>query len=166
MGMRTKTVKINGDFYELTAVPCDVSGAVSIELLSNVAPLIVSLMDGNTEALNHELRNSINPDKLMRMFTELINPNILKKNNEVVNNWKDEFQCKPLTLFKLGVEALRFNCEDFFTSISGFVNEKNLGQNLSETIKNLKKDGVEIPPMFSLLFQNGNETIEKETSKE
>ena len=34
MGMKTKVVKINGDIYELTAVPCNISGAVSIELLS------------------------------------------------------------------------------------------------------------------------------------
>lgn len=158
--MKTKSVKINTDIYTLTAVPCDISGAISIELFSNMAPLIVAFIDGNTEVLNKELRESINSEKLMRIFVELINPNILMKNNELVNDWKEEFQCKPLTLFKLGFEALRFNCEDFFTSISGFAKEKAVGQNWNELIQNLKKDGVEIPPVFSLLFQSGETETE------
>lgn len=159
--MKTKNVKIEKDIYTLTAVPCDVSGAISIELFSNMAPLVVAFIDGNTELLNKELRESINSKKLMRIFVELINPDILMKNNELVNDWQGEFQCRPFTLFKLGFEALRFNCEDFFTSISGFAKEKAVGQNWNEVIQNLKKDGVEIPPMFSLLFQNGE--VETET---
>lgn len=158
--MKQKNVKIGKDIYTLTAVTCDVSGAISIELFSNMAPLIVAFIDGNTEVLNKELRESINSEKLMRIFVELINPNILMKNNELVNDWKEEFQCKPLTLFKLGFEALRFNCEDFFTSISGFAKEKAVGQNWNELIQNLKKDGVEIPPVFSLLFQSGETETE------
>ena len=93
----------------------------------------------------------------MRILQELINFNLLEKNNELVADWKEEFARKPFTLFKLGYEALRFNCEDFFTFISGFVNENKIGQSLQETIQNLKKDGVEIPPLFSLLIQNGEE---------
>ena len=75
-------------------------------------------------------------------------------------DWKEYFQCKPLTLFRLGWEALRFNCEDFFTFISGFVKENNLGQSLQEIIKNLEKEGVEIPQMFSQLTPNGEEKTE------
>ena len=156
--METKTVVIGDDVYEITAVPCDVSGAISIELLSNVAPIVVAFFDGNVTAINYELRNSVVPEKLMRMFTELVNVNILKKNNEIVKNWTLEFARKPLTFFKLGIEALRFNCEDFFTSISGFVNEKSNGQDWKEIIKNLKSEGVELPPVFSLLFPVGEET--------
>lgn len=158
--MKTRTVKIDKDVYTLTAVTADISGAISIDLISNLAPLLVSFIDGNTELLNQELRNSIVSEKFMRIFMELINPKILMKNNELVNDWKEEFQCKPLTLFKLGVEALRFNCEDFFTFTSGFVKEKNLGQNWNAIIESLKKDGVEIPPVFSLLLQNGETTTE------
>jgi hypothetical protein len=163
--MKTRIVKVGKDIYELTAVTCDVSGAISIDLFSNVAPIIVSFMDGNLDLLNKELRNSINSEKLMRIFIELINVNILKKNNELVRDWKEEFACKPLTLFQLGVEALRFNCEDFFTFISGFAKEKNLGQNWKEIVKSLEKDGVEIPPMFSLLLQNGEQETEQPTQE-
>lgn len=158
--MKTRTVKIDKDIYTLTAVTADISGAISIDLISNLAPLLVSFIDGNVEVLNSELRNSIVSDKMMRIFIELINPNVLMKNNELVKDWKEEFQCKPLTLFKLGTEALRFNCEDFFTFTSGFVKEKNLGQNWNVVIENLKKDGVEIPPVLSLLLQNGETTTE------
>ena len=156
--METKTVVIDNDVYELTAVPCDISGAISIELLSNFAPIIVSFFDGNVMAINSELRNSFSSEKIMRMCTELINVNVLKKNNEIVKNWKLEFARKPLTFFKLGIEALRFNCEDFFTSISGFVSEKSNGLNWKDAIKTLKDEGVELPPVFSLLFQHGEET--------
>lgn len=163
--MRTQMVKIGKDVYELTAVTCDVSGAISIELLSNMAPLIIAFMEGDIELVNRELRTSVNADKLMRMLTELINPNILTVNNELVRDWKEHFACKPLTLFKLGWEALRFNCEDFFTFISGFAKENNLGQNWNEIIKSLKSEGVEIPPMFSLLLQNGEVETEEKTQK-
>lgn len=163
--MRTQMVKIGKDVYELTAVTCDVSGAISIELLSNMAPLIIAFMEGDIELVNRELRTSVNADKLMRMLTELINPNILTVNNELVRDWKEHFACKPLTLFKLGWEALRFNCEDFFTFISGFAKENNLGQNWNEIIKSLKSEGVEIPPMFSLLLQNGETETEEKTQE-
>ena len=83
--MRTQMVKIDKDVYELTAVTCDVSGAISIELLSNMAPLIIAFMEGDIELVNRELRTSVNADKLMRMLTELINPNILTVNNELIN---------------------------------------------------------------------------------
>lgn len=159
--METKTVVIDNDYYELTAVPCDVSGAISIELLNNIAPIIVSFFDGNVTSINYELRNSLLPDKLMRICSELINVNILKKNGEIVKNWKLEFARKPLTFFRLGIEALRFNCEDFFTFMSGFVKEKSNGQDWKEVIKNLKEDGVEVPPLFSLLFPYGEETIQE-----
>lgn len=163
--MKTKNVKIGNDIYTLTAVTCDISGAISIDLISNMAPLLVSVFDGNIDAINKELRDSVTSSKLMRMCEELINPNVLLVNNDLIQDWKEYFQCKPLTLFKLGYEALRFNCEDFFTSISGFVKEKNIGQNLQETIKNLKSEGVEIPPMFSFLTQNGEQTTESKKSK-
>lgn len=162
--MKQKNVKIGKDIYTLTAVTCDVSGAISIELFSNMAPLIVAFIDGNTEILNKELRESINSEKLMRIFVELINTDILFKNNEIINDWKEEFQCKPMTLFQLGIEALRFNCEDFFTSISGFAKEKAIGQNWNEVIQSLKKEGVDLPPMFSLLFQNGETKTETQAS--
>ena len=163
--MRTQMVKIGKDVYELTAVTCDVSGAISIDLLSNMAPLIIAFMEGDIELVNRELRTSVNADKLMRMLTELINPNILTVNNELVRDWKEHFACKPLTLFKLGWEALRFNCEDFFTFISGFAKENNLGQNWNEIIKSLKSEGVEIPPVLSLLLQNGEVETEEKTQK-
>ena len=99
----------------------------------------------------------------MRVCTELINPMLLKKNNELISDWKTEFACKPFTLLRLGYEALRFNCEDFFTFISGMLKEKINGINCNETIKNLKKDGVEIPPIFSQLIQSGEENIETPT---
>lgn len=153
--METKIVKIDQDIYELTAVTCDISGAISIELISNLSPLVVALFDGDIELLNREMRASINHEKLMRMFIELINPMILKKNGSLVNDWKVEFARKPLTLFRLGYEALRFNCEDFFTFTSGFVKEKINGTNWLELIKNLEKEGAEIPPIFSLLMENG-----------
>jgi len=153
--METKIVKIDNDIYELTAVTCDISGAITIELISNLSPLIVSIFDGNTELLNAEIRTSINHEKLMRMLIELINPMLLKKNGDLIKDWKTEFSRKPLTLMRLGFEALRFNCEDFFTFTSGFVKEKISGTDWQEIIKNLKKDGVEIPPVFSLLMENG-----------
>lgn len=161
--MERKTVKIGQDIYTLTAVTADISGAISIELLTDLAPLVVSLMDGNTELLNLELRKSGNSEKLMRIIKELINFPLLEKNGDLVNDWKEEFARKPLTMFQLGYEALRFNCEDFFTSISGFVKEKNIGQNLNAVIQNLKKEGMEIPPVYSLLFQNGEAETEKTT---
>lgn len=163
--METKIVKIDQDIYELTAVTCDISGAISIELISNLSPLVVSLFDGNTQLLNSEIRASINHEKIMRMFIELINPMLLKKNGSLVNDWKVEFARKPLTLFRLGYEALRFNCEDFFTFISGFAKEKISGTNWLELIKNLEKEGVEIPPMFSLLMENGEQKTEETPQK-
>ena len=158
--MKTKRVKIDSDIYELTAVPCDVSGAISIDLISNLAPMVVAFFDKDTVLLNKELRESVNSEKLMRIFVDLINPMILKVNGDLIQDWKEYFQCKPLTLFRLGWEALRFNCEDFFTFISGFAKENNLGQNLQEIIKSLEKEGVEIPQMFSQLTPNGKEKTE------
>lgn len=79
MAMRTKTVKIDEDIYTLTAVPCDISGAITIELLSDVAPLVIAFLEGNIPEINKELRNSINSERIMRMLTELINFNILEK---------------------------------------------------------------------------------------
>lgn len=155
--MRTTTVEVNGDIYTLTAVTADVSGAISIELISDFAPLITSLFDGNIDALNKEIRTSLKSDKVMRSFIELINPLSLKKNNELVKDWKEEFQCKPFTLMQLGYEALRFNCEDFFIFISGFVTEKLAGLNWKEIIKSLEEQGVQIPQITSLLLQNGEE---------
>lgn len=163
--MKTQTVKIDKDIYRLTAVTCDVSGAISIELLSNMAPLIIAFMEGDIELVNRELRTSVNSEKLMRMIIELINPMILEVNGELIRDWKEYFACKPLTLFRLGWEALRFNCEDFFTFISGFAKENNLGQSWNEVIKNLKSEGVEVPPMFSLLLQNGELETEEKTKK-
>lgn len=158
--MKQKDVVVNGNYYTLTALTCDKAGAISIELMSDVAPLIVSFFDGNTELLNKEIRQSINHERVMRMLTELINPMLLKKNNELIRDWKEEFQCKPMTLIQLGYEALRFNCEDFFTFISGFLKEKTGGVNLSEKIRSLKEEGVEIPPIFSLLMENGEDKTE------
>ena len=163
--MKTQTVKIGKDIYRLTAVTCDVSGAISIELLSNMAPLIIAFMEGDIELVNRELRTSVNSDKLMRMIIELINPMILEVNGELIRDWKEHFACKPLTLFRLGWEALRFNCEDFFTFISGFAKENNLGQSWNEVIKSLKSEGVEIPPLFSLLLQNGEVETEEKTEE-
>lgn len=158
--MKTKTVKIGSDIYRLTAVTCDVSGAISIDLISNLAPIVTALIEGDIDAINKELRTSVNSEKLMRIFQELINPMMLEVNGDLVKDWKEYFQCKPLTFFQLGYEALRFNCEDFFTFISGFVKEKNLGLNWQETIKSLKNEGVEIPPVFSFLTPNGEQTTE------
>lgn len=163
--MRTTTVEVNGDIYTLTAVTADVSGAISIELISDFAPLVTSLFDGNIDALNREIRTSLKSDKVMKSFIELINPIVLKKNNELVKDWKEEFQCKPFTLMQLGYEALRFNCEDFFTFISGFVTEKITGINWREIIKNLEMQGVEIPQITSLLLRNGEENKSTKTSK-
>ena len=159
--MKEKLVKIDQDIYRLTAVPCNISGAISIELISDLTPLIIAFFDNDIELLNREIRASVNSEKLMRIFQELINPNVLLKNNELVKDWTEEFQCKPLTFFKLGFEALRFNCEDFFTFISGFAKENNLGENWKEVMQNLKKDGVEIPPVFSQAFQNGEQNNEE-----
>ena len=155
--MQKTTVTIGEDYYEITALTCDKSGAITIDLIAEFSPLLVSLFDGNTELLNEEIRKSANSEKLMRICSELINPMLLRKNGDIVSDWRIEFSCKPLTFFKLGYEALRLNCEDFFTFISGFAKEKLSGIDLKETINNLKKDGVEIPPMFSLLMQNGEE---------
>lgn len=155
--MRTTNVEVNGDIYTLTAVTADISGAISIELISDFAPLVTSLFDGNIDALNKELRTSLNSEKVMRCFLELINPINLKKNKELVKDWKEEFQCKPFTLMQLGYEAMRFNCEDFFTFISGFVTEKIAGINWKEIIKSLEEQGVQIPQITSLLLQNGEE---------
>ena len=94
--MRTTNVEVNGDIYTLTAVTADISGAISIELISDFAPLVTSLFDGNIDALNKELRTSLNSEKVMRCFLELINPINLKKNNELVKDWKEEFQCRLL----------------------------------------------------------------------
>ena len=58
---------------------------------------------------------------------------------------------------QLGYEAMRFNCEDFFTFISGFVTEKIAGINWKEIIKSLEEQGVQIPQITSLLMQNGEE---------
>ena len=66
---------------------------------------------------------------------------------------------------QLGYEALRFNCEDFFTFISGFVTEKIAGINWREIIKNLEMQGVEIPQITSLLLRNGEENKSTKTSK-
>lgn len=162
--MRTKNVKIGNDRYQLTAVTCDKSGPIALELIQNVAPILVSFIDGNVDVLNNELRTSLSPEKMMRIFVELINFDLLEINGELCNDWQGQFACKPLTLFQLGMEALRFNCEDFFTFISGFVKEKSLGVNLKETIANLKKEGVEVHPMFANLFQN-TETEEVKTTK-
>lgn len=159
--MKEKNVKIGNDIYRLTAVPCNISGAISIELISDLTPLIISFFDNNTELLNREIRTSVNSDKLMRILKELIYPEVLLKNGDLVKDWTEEFQCKPLTFFRLGFEALRFNCEDFFTFISGFAKENNLGENWNEIMQNLKKDGVEIPPIFSQVFQNGEQDNEK-----
>ena len=159
--MKEKAVKINNDIYRLVAVPCDISGAISIELISDLTPLIIAFFDNDIELLNKEIRTSVNASKLMRIFQELINVNVLLKNGDLVKDWTEEFQCKPLTFFKLGIEALRFNCEDFFTFISGFAKENNLGENWKEVMQNLKKDGVEIPPMFSQAFQNGEQNKEE-----
>ena len=90
--MKTKTVKIDSDIYELTAVPCDVSGAISIDLISNLAPMIVAFFDKDTVLLNKELRESVNSEKLMRIFVELINPMILKVNGDLIQDWKEYFQ--------------------------------------------------------------------------
>lgn len=159
--MEKRRVTINNDVYELTAVPADISGPIAIDLISNFAPLIVAFFDNDFELLNKELRTSIDSEKIMRIFKELINVNMLYKNNELVKDWRDEFARKPYTLFQLGYEALRFNCEDFFTFISGFVKEKILGQNWSELMQNLEKEGVEIPQMFSFLTPNGKVETEK-----
>lgn len=159
--MKEKNVKIGNDIYRLTAVPCNISGAISIELISDLTPLIISFFDNNTELLNREIRTSVNSEKLMRILKELIYPEVLLKNGDLVKDWTEEFQCKPLTFFRLGFEALRFNCEDFFTFISGFAKENNLGENWNEIMQNLKKDGVEIPPIFSQVFQNGEQDNEK-----
>ena len=159
--MKEKAVKINNDIYRLVAVPCDISGAISIELISDLTPLIIAFFDNNIELLNKEIRTSVNSEKLMRIFKELIYPEVLLKNGDVVKDWTEEFQCRPLAFFKLGFEALRFNCEDFFTFMSGFAKENNLGENWNEIMQNLKKDGVEIPPMFSQAFQNGEQNKEE-----
>lgn len=159
--MKTKNVKIGKDIYTLTAVEADISGTICIELLGIVAPILTSFIDGNIELVNEEIRKSFNSQKIMKMLTELINKDILQKNGELVNDWKEDFQCQPLTLFKLGYEALRFNCEDFFTFISGSLKDKNIGMNLNEAIESLKNEGVELPPVFSLLFQSGNQKTEE-----
>ena len=82
--METKLVKIGKDVYKLTAVTADISGAIAIDLMTDFAPLIVSLLDGNTDALNKEIRISGKSEKLMRILQELINFNLLEKNNELV----------------------------------------------------------------------------------
>ena len=43
--METRTVKIGKDVYRLTAVTADISGAIAIDLMTDFAPLIVSLLD-------------------------------------------------------------------------------------------------------------------------
>lgn len=159
--MEKRNVKIGNDIYQLTAVTCDVSGAISIQLLSDFAPLLVAFLDKDFELLNKELRTSLEPNKIMRMLIDLINVNVLEKNASLVKDWKEEFQRKPLTLLRLGYEALRFNCEDFFTSMSGLVNEKLNGQNLNDLIKSLETEGVEIPAVLQLLLQNGELTSDE-----
>lgn len=42
--MKEKNVKIGNDIYRLTAVPCNISGAISIELISDLTPLIISFL--------------------------------------------------------------------------------------------------------------------------
>lgn len=163
--MRTQNVKIDADIYTLTAVTADVSGAICLDLIGEALPVLTSFFDKDFELLNIELRKSVNSKKLMRIIEELINPLILKKNGNVINDWKEEFACKPFTLYKLGIEALRFNCEDFFTFISGFVNEKTNGMSWSDIIQSLEKEGVEIDPLTSVLFKNGEEKTPQETTE-
>ena len=117
--LEQKNVKIGKDIYKLTAVECDISGPIAIDLTSEILPLLTSFFDGDYQLLNKELRTSVNSERLMDMLVKLINVNLLEKNGELVNDWKVEFSRKPMTLFRLGIEALRFNCEDFFDFISG-----------------------------------------------
>lgn len=162
--MRTQTVELNGDIYTLTAVTGDISGAIAIEFISDFAPIVTSIFDGNIEVLNKEIRTSLNHEKVMEGLTKLINFQVLKKNNELVKDWREEFQCRPLTLIQLGYEALRFNCEDFFTFISGLVKEKLAGTNWNEVIKSLNEQGIETPLIFSLLMKNGEAEAQTSTT--
>lgn len=144
--LEQKNVKIGKDIYKLTAVECDVSGPIAIDLTSEILPLLTSFFDGDYQLLNRELRTSVNSERLMNMLVKLINVNLLEKNGELVNDWRVEFSRKPMTLFRLGIEALRFNCEDFFDFISGWLTEMLNGLDLKEITQTLETYGIEIPP--------------------
>ena len=93
----------------------------------------------------------------MDILTKLINVDLLEKNNELITDWKVEFSRKPMTLFKLGIEALKFNCEDFFDFTSGWLTEKMNGVNLKEVIETLQNYGVEITPQILALFPSSTQ---------
>lgn len=155
--LETRNVKIGKDIYKLTAVEAGISGPISIDLLSDIMPLLTSAFDGNFELLNKEIRTSINSEKLMDMLTKLINVDLLEKNNELITDWKVEFSRKPMTLFKLGIEALKFNCEDFFDFTSGWLTEMLNGINLKEVTESLLNYGIELPPHILALFPNSTQ---------
>ena len=161
--LETRNIKIGKDIYKITAVEADISGPIAIDLANEIAPLLTSIIDSNFELLNKELRLSINSGRLMNIFEKLINVNLLEKNGELVSDWKVEFSRKPLTFFKLGVEALRFNCEDFFDFTSGWLTEAINGIDLKEVIQTLQSYGIEIPPHILALFPSSiQEKIQQE----
>ena len=138
-------VKVGKDVYTLTAVECTISGAIALDLINGVLPIITSFADGDYKLLNDELRKSMSSKQLMDMFEQLVNVNLLEKNGDLVRDWKVEFSRKPATFFKLGLEALRFNCQDFFDFISGWLSEMLSGNNLKEIIQTLNQNGIVIP---------------------
>lgn len=155
--LETRNVKIGKDIYKLTAVEADISGPISIDLLSEITPLLTSGFSGDFALLNKEIRTSINSERIMDILTKLINVDLLEKNNELITDWKVEFSRKPMTLFKLGIEALKFNCEDFFDFTSGWLTEKMNGVNLKEVIETLQNYGVEITPQILALFPSSTQ---------
>lgn len=159
-------VKIGKDVYTLTAVECDVSGPIALDLVNNILPLVTAFTDSDYRLLNEELRKSVDSKQLMDMFEKLINVNLLEKNGDLIGDWKVEFSRKPITFFRLGVEALKFNCQDFFDFISGWLNETLSGNNLKEIIQTLAQNGVEIPiHILQLLPSSIQEEIMKGTQE-
>lgn len=83
----------------------------------------------------------------------------LSANGQFIQDPDVFFQGRIMEMYMLLGHALRFNCEDFFTIIGGWLKKNN---NSSEILKAMKENGVELPPSLLNLFGITLETKEEE----
>jgi hypothetical protein len=146
-----KQIQINGNLYEYQLINARKAGKISSKFISKaVATGAVFVGTKEVDNLYFCIQNFIDDEAMENLYELIFSVEAqLKCNGAKIIDPDNFFMGKYMEMMQLCYDALRGNCEDFFTFIVGFL-KKNLG-----SLKNISEltEGVALPPEIQSLLQ-------------
>lgn len=141
--MPTKKVTINGNRYEITALKGRDAFELTRVLGNKLSGFASAFALQNPESLTQGVKDILSED-LYTFFEKSVNIELLKCNNEFVDDIDIHFACKPDEMLELLWEAVKFNCGGFTRFMAIFKSKMEMLNQLDPQSQNLSNSPEEI----------------------